>query len=61
MTVLNANSNTLTQAAYYIERACDYAPGVQYCDNQPKPIAPPAGLRMVTGNPNLRLVLFNSN
>ncbi|TQV99776.1 WSC domain-containing protein [Cordyceps javanica] len=41
-------------AAYYIKRACDYAPGRQNCDGAPTPIAPPRGLRMVTGDPLLR-------
>ncbi|OAQ99300.1 hypothetical protein LLEC1_00732 [Akanthomyces lecanii] len=42
-------------AAYYIKRACDYAPGRQNCDSAPAPIAPPRGLRMVTGDPFLSL------
>ncbi|OAA67602.1 hypothetical protein ISF_03778 [Cordyceps fumosorosea ARSEF 2679] len=41
-------------AAYYIKRACDYAPGRQNCDGAATPIAPPRGLRMVTGDPLLR-------
>ncbi|PHH78570.1 hypothetical protein CDD80_6681 [Ophiocordyceps camponoti-rufipedis] len=41
-------------AAYYIDRACDYAPGRRNCDNTPHARAPPAGLRMVVGNPYLR-------
>ncbi|KAK7217869.1 hypothetical protein V2G26_005872 [Clonostachys chloroleuca] len=45
--------------AYYIERACDYAPGRTNCGTAPKPIAPPQGLRMVTGNPFLRT--YNSS
>ncbi|KAM3519547.1 hypothetical protein NHJ13051_007425 [Beauveria bassiana] len=41
-------------AAYYIKRACDYAPGRQNCNNATAPIAPPRGLRMITGDPFLR-------
>ncbi|KAF4595452.1 WSC domain-containing protein [Ophiocordyceps camponoti-floridani] len=41
-------------AAYYIDRACDYAAGRRKCDNTPHCRAPPAGLRMVVGNPYLR-------
>ncbi|OBT60510.1 hypothetical protein VE03_10148 [Pseudogymnoascus sp. 23342-1-I1] len=37
--------------AYYIDRTCDYEEGRQNCDNTPGAIAPPAGLRMVTGSP----------
>ncbi|UNI22897.1 hypothetical protein JDV02_008740 [Purpureocillium takamizusanense] len=41
-------------AAYYISRACDYAPGRRNCNGSPAPKAPPAGLRMVVGEPSLR-------
>ncbi|KND90704.1 hypothetical protein TOPH_04594 [Tolypocladium ophioglossoides CBS 100239] len=41
-------------AAYYIDRACDYVDGRKNCDNTPHAKAPPAGLRMVVGNPFLR-------
>ncbi|KAF4507312.1 hypothetical protein G6O67_005965 [Ophiocordyceps sinensis] len=41
-------------AAYYIDRACDYVPGRQNCQNTPYAKAPPAGLRMVVGDPSLR-------
>ncbi|KAF9889453.1 hypothetical protein FE257_007355 [Aspergillus nanangensis] len=41
-------------AAYYLSRACDYAPGKTTCDPSALPQAPPKGLRMVTGNPFLR-------
>ncbi|KAJ3485421.1 hypothetical protein NLG97_g6818 [Lecanicillium saksenae] len=41
-------------AAYYINRACDYAPGRKNCDGAPAAIAPPRGLRMVVGDPMLR-------
>lgn len=41
-------------AAYYIKRACDYAPGRRNCDGAPAPIAPPRGLRMISGDPELR-------
>ncbi|TQS32076.1 hypothetical protein Golomagni_07618, partial [Golovinomyces magnicellulatus] len=41
-------------AAYYINRACDYAPGRKNCDGAPAAIAPPKGLRMLVGNPFLR-------
>ncbi|CAI6013883.1 hypothetical protein V2G26_003837 [Clonostachys chloroleuca] len=38
-------------AAYYLPRTCDYKPGRQNCNGAPGPVAPPAGLRMVTGDP----------
>ncbi|KHO01249.1 uncharacterized protein MAM_00250 [Metarhizium album ARSEF 1941] len=41
-------------AAYYIDRACDYAPGRSNCKNSPHARAPPKGLRMVVGDPALR-------
>ncbi|KYK56567.1 uncharacterized protein DCS_03567 [Drechmeria coniospora] len=41
-------------AAYYINRACDYAEGRTNCNGMPHARAPPAGLRMVVGNPYLR-------
>ncbi|RCI16640.1 hypothetical protein L249_2572 [Ophiocordyceps polyrhachis-furcata BCC 54312] len=41
-------------AAYYIDRACDYVPGRQNCNDAPHGRAPPAGLRMIVGNPHLR-------
>ncbi|OAQ93330.1 WSC domain-containing protein [Purpureocillium lilacinum] len=41
-------------AAYYINRACDYAPGRNNCNGTPYAKAPPAGLRMVVGDPYLR-------
>ncbi|KAL4865310.1 hypothetical protein BDV12DRAFT_211101 [Aspergillus spectabilis] len=41
-------------AAYYLSRACDYAPGKSSCDPSVLPRAPPAGLRMLTGDPFLR-------
>lgn len=42
------------QAAYYIDRACDYRPARQNCDGTPTAKAPPAGLRMVVGTPSRR-------
>ena len=44
------------QAAYYIDRACDYVQGRKNCANTPHAKAPPAGLRMVVGDPSLRFV-----
>ncbi|KAM0254543.1 hypothetical protein ACHAQJ_006648 [Trichoderma viride] len=41
-------------ATYYIDRACDYAPGRTNCDGAATPIAPPAGLKMLVGDPNRR-------
>ncbi|KAG6289368.1 hypothetical protein E4U09_005055 [Claviceps aff. purpurea] len=41
-------------AGYYMNRACDYAPGRMNCTGQPIAKAPPKGLRMVVGNPFLR-------
>ncbi|UKZ67872.1 uncharacterized protein TrAtP1_009031 [Trichoderma atroviride] len=46
-------------AAYYIQRACDYAPGRTNCDQAPLPIAPPQGLIMLVGDPNRRT--FNAS
>lgn len=54
------NSGTdhlVAKAAYYIDRACDYAPGKQNCKNAPHAKAPPKGLRMVVGDPTLRFIL----
>jgi hypothetical protein len=41
----------ISQAAYYLPRTCDYEPGRQNCNDAAGPIAPPAGLRMATGDP----------
>ncbi|CAM1508697.1 Fc.00g055450.m01.CDS01 [Cosmosporella sp. VM-42] len=41
-------------AAYYLNRACNYAEGRQNCNNAPASIAPPKGLRMVVGDPSRR-------
>ncbi|GAO17093.1 hypothetical protein UVI_02003620 [Ustilaginoidea virens] len=41
-------------AAYYIDRACDYAPGRKNCRGMPHAKAPPKGLRMIVGDPSLR-------
>ncbi|KAK2759360.1 hypothetical protein FQN54_002838 [Arachnomyces sp. PD_36] len=44
-------------AAYYLNRACNYTSGATECDNDQNKIvamAPPAGLRMVAGDPELR-------
>ncbi|KAF9882947.1 hypothetical protein FE257_004858 [Aspergillus nanangensis] len=41
-------------AAYYLRRVCDYAADKTTCDDSDFPQAPPAGLRMVSGNPFLR-------
>lgn len=34
-----------------MDRTCDYEPGRQNCNGAKGSIAPPAGLRMVTGDP----------
>ncbi|KAL1979374.1 hypothetical protein VTN96DRAFT_6090 [Rasamsonia emersonii] len=42
-------------AVYYLNRACNYTAGATSCPtNGSYPLAPPAGLRMVAGNPMLR-------
>jgi hypothetical protein len=46
--------NSILQAVYYLNRACDYVPGLTACYYSKFPKAPPAGLRMVAGNPALR-------
>lgn len=46
----------VSQAVYYLQRACDYAAGLTACPATFIPKAPPAGLRMVSGSPLLRFV-----
>ncbi|KAN0099385.1 protein of unknown function (DUF1996) domain containing protein [Hyaloscypha variabilis] len=46
-------------AVYYLNRACDYAPGLTTCPTNFNSTAPPAGLRMVVGSPTLRT--FNAS
>ncbi|RFU26943.1 hypothetical protein B7463_g9383, partial [Scytalidium lignicola] len=46
-------------AVYYLNRACDYEPGLTDCPANSNATAPPAGLRMLVGNPTLRT--FNPN
>ncbi|KFY23475.1 hypothetical protein V493_05841 [Pseudogymnoascus sp. VKM F-4281 (FW-2241)] len=41
-------------ALYYLNRACDYEPGKVHCPPGFEAKPPPAGLRMVTGNPMRR-------
>ncbi|KAG0645134.1 hypothetical protein D0Z07_9069 [Hyphodiscus hymeniophilus] len=41
-------------AVYYLNRACNYAPGLTTCPTNFASRSPPAGLRMVVGNPTLR-------
>ncbi|KAH8820776.1 hypothetical protein F5884DRAFT_745119 [Xylogone sp. PMI_703] len=41
-------------AIYYLNRACDYAPGRTTCPQGFNAAPPPAGLRMLSGNPTLR-------
>ncbi|KAL4802620.1 hypothetical protein BDV18DRAFT_63290 [Aspergillus unguis] len=48
-----------TSAIYYLNRACDYAPGAQACKDGRYPLAPPAGLRVVAGD--LRLQTYNDS
>ncbi len=47
-------ADIIAQAVYYLNRACDYAAGRTTCPDNFVPKAPPAGLRMVIGNPTLR-------
>lgn len=51
LSFITALPNIQNQNAYYIDRTCDYKEGRQNCDNTSGAIAPPAGLRMVTGSP----------
>lgn len=44
----------IPQAAYYLDRACNYEEGRRNCDGAPSSIAPPKGLRMVVGDPMRR-------
>lgn len=49
----------LSQAVYYLNRACDYSASANLQSSCPSTFyarAPPAGLRMVVGNPTLRYV-----
>ncbi|KAJ6789453.1 hypothetical protein PWT90_00254 [Aphanocladium album] len=46
-------------AAYYIDRTCDYRPGRRNCDGTHGAIAPPKGLRMISGDTTRRT--FNSS
>ncbi|RAL06864.1 DUF1996 domain-containing protein [Aspergillus homomorphus CBS 101889] len=39
---------------YYLGRACNYGVDMTYCNASVYPIAPPEGLRMIAGDPNLR-------
>jgi hypothetical protein len=41
-------------AVYYQKRACDYAPGLQYCNKSVVPLAFPDGFRMIAGDTNRR-------
>ncbi|RQM08045.1 hypothetical protein DH86_00001380 [Scytalidium sp. 3C] len=41
-------------AVYYLNRACNYEPGLTACPAGSNATAPPAGLRMLVGNPTLR-------
>ncbi|PYH44782.1 DUF1996 domain-containing protein [Aspergillus saccharolyticus JOP 1030-1] len=41
-------------AIYYLNRACNYSVGATSCDASKYPVAPPEGLRMVAGDPDLR-------
>ncbi|KAL6234308.1 hypothetical protein BDW75DRAFT_231244 [Aspergillus navahoensis] len=52
-TARNAHETTC-EAVYYLNRACSYAPGARECPNGVYPLAPPAGLRVVAGNPMLQ-------
>lgn len=55
---LSLKANFCCQAVYYLQRACDYADGRTSCPTGFMPKAPPAGLRMLSGNPNLRYGIF---
>ncbi|KAL4772590.1 hypothetical protein BDW60DRAFT_40338 [Aspergillus nidulans var. acristatus] len=41
-------------AVYYLNRACTYAPGARACPDGAHPLAPPAGLRVVAGDPMIQ-------
>ncbi|KAG6006745.1 hypothetical protein E4U21_006730 [Claviceps maximensis] len=41
-------------AGYYMSRTCDYVPGRRTCNGTTTTRAPPKGLRMLVGDPNLR-------
>ncbi|KAL4783886.1 hypothetical protein BJX76DRAFT_357558 [Aspergillus varians] len=41
-------------AVYYLNRVCDYAAGAQTCKDGSYPLAPPAGLRILAGDPTLQ-------
>ncbi|KAL1962142.1 hypothetical protein VTN77DRAFT_546 [Rasamsonia byssochlamydoides] len=47
-------------AVYYLNRACNYTAGATSCDASQYPLVPPAGLRMLAGDPMLR-TYNNSN
>ncbi|KAL3494166.1 hypothetical protein BJX62DRAFT_234539 [Aspergillus germanicus] len=40
-------------AIYYLNRACNYTPGASICGEDSYPLAPPAGLRVIAGDPKL--------
>ncbi|KAL2840164.1 hypothetical protein BJY01DRAFT_250151 [Aspergillus pseudoustus] len=41
-------------AIYYLNRACNDTPGLKTCRSGSYPLTPPAGLRIVAGNPRLQ-------
>ncbi|RAH71058.1 DUF1996 domain-containing protein [Aspergillus aculeatinus CBS 121060] len=43
-----------SSAIYYLNRACEYGVNLTSCDASEYPLAPPEGLRMVAGDPDLR-------
>ncbi|KAJ0416203.1 hypothetical protein BJY00DRAFT_304305 [Aspergillus carlsbadensis] len=40
-------------AIYYLNRACNYTPSARTCEEGSYPLAPPAGLRVIAGDPKL--------
>lgn len=48
-------------AIYYFNRACDYAPGRTVCPKDFKAKAPPAGLRVISGNSTFRRPEYNAS
>lgn len=50
----NAAVTNVDKAVYYLNRACDYAASAQTCKDGSYPLAPPAGLRIVAGDPRIQ-------
>jgi len=50
----NAAVTDIDKAIYYLHRACDYAASAKACKGGSYPLAPPAGLRIVAGDPRIQ-------